>query len=184
MGWTEQQYADVVAWFSIAYALGFLFVGRIMDHFGTRRGLAGSVIAWSLAGMSMALARTLSGFSAARFALGLAESGNFPASIKTVAEWFPARERAFATGIFNAGSNVNKPLIETTEKLFFKAWELACYAGFLVGREAARVMTAISQREYSRSIEPKVERAAASGWMVANVSLRKPRSIRSRIRCG
>src|SRR5207253_1894679 len=77
MGWNEQQYADVVAWFSIAYALGFVVAGRIMDRFGTRRGLAGSVLAWSLAGMSMALARTLNGFAAARFALGLAESGNF-----------------------------------------------------------------------------------------------------------
>jgi ACS family hexuronate transporter-like MFS transporter len=106
IGWNEQQYGDIVSWFSIAYALGFLFAGRIMDRFGTRRGLAGSVIAWSIAAMSTALARTANGFAAARFALGLGESGNFPASIKTVAEWFPARERAFATGIFNAGSNV------------------------------------------------------------------------------
>jgi MFS transporter, ACS family, hexuronate transporter len=106
IGWNEQQYAAIVSWFSAAYALGFLFAGRIMDRFGTRRGLAGSIVVWSLAAMSTALARTVNGFAAARFALGLGESGNFPASIKTVAEWFPSRERAFATGIFNAGTNV------------------------------------------------------------------------------
>ena len=106
IGWNEQQYGDIVSWFSVAYALGFLVAGRIMDRFGTRRGLAGSIIVWSIAAMSTALARTANGFSAARFALGLGESGNFPASIKTVAEWFPSRERAFATGIFNAGTNV------------------------------------------------------------------------------
>ena len=106
IGWNEQQYGAIVSWFSIAYAIGFLAAGRIMDRFGTRKGLAGSVIFWSIAAMSTALAKTAVGFSAARFALGLGESGNFPASIKTVAEWFPSRERAFATGIFNAGSNV------------------------------------------------------------------------------
>jgi len=106
LGWNEQQFADVVSWFTIAYAIGFLFAGRIMDRFGTRRGFAGSVTVWSLSAMGMALARTASGFSIARFVLGLGESGNFPASIKTVAEWFPSRERALATGVFNAGSNV------------------------------------------------------------------------------
>src|SRR6476646_10050115 len=106
LGWNEQQFADVVSWFTIAYAIGFLFAGRIMDRFGTRRGFAGSVIVWSLSAMGMALARTAGGFSFARFLLGLGESGNFPASIKTVAEWFPSRERALATGVFNAGSNV------------------------------------------------------------------------------
>ena len=106
LGWNEQQFGDVVSWFTIAYAIGFLAAGRIMDRLGTRRGLAGSVVVWSIAAMAHAVARTATGFSAARFALGLGESGNFPASIKTVAEWFPKRERALATGIFNAGTNV------------------------------------------------------------------------------
>jgi ACS family hexuronate transporter-like MFS transporter len=95
-----------VSWFTTAYALGFLVAGRIMDRIGTRRGYSLSIIVWSLAAMAASLARSATGFSMARFALGLGESGNFPAAIKTVAEWFPARERAFATGIFNAGSNV------------------------------------------------------------------------------
>src|SRR4051812_43951239 len=106
LGWNEQQFGDIVSWFTIAYALGFLVVGRIMDRIGTRRGFAGAIVIWSVAAMAHAFARTAAGFSAARFALGLGESGNFPASLKTVAEWFPGRERAFATGIFNAGSNV------------------------------------------------------------------------------
>src|SRR5829696_2847139 len=106
LGWNEQEFGDIVSWFTIAYAIGFLFVGRIMDRVGTKRGFAGAVVIWSIAAMSSALAKTNAGFSAARFALGLGESGNFPAAIKTVSEWFPTRERAFATGIFNAGSNV------------------------------------------------------------------------------
>jgi MFS transporter, ACS family, hexuronate transporter len=106
LGWNEQQFGDIVSWFTVAYAIGFLVVGRIMDRVGTRRGFAGAIVIWSVSAMAHAFARTAAGFSAARFALGLGESGNFPASIKTVAEWFPGRERAFATGIFNAGSNI------------------------------------------------------------------------------
>ncbi len=104
--WNEQQFADVVSWLTVGYGLGFVFAGTIMDRFGVRRGLGGSVVVRSLAAIAHAFVRTTLGFSAARFVLGLGESGNFPAAIKGVAEWFPARERAFATGIFNAGSNV------------------------------------------------------------------------------
>ena len=99
-------YGHIVASFQAAYALGLLLFGGIMDRVGTRKGLAGAVVVWSLAAMAHALARSAAGFSVARFALGLGESGNFPAAIKTVAEWFPQRERALATGIFNSGSNV------------------------------------------------------------------------------
>jgi ACS family hexuronate transporter-like MFS transporter len=106
LGWSEVQYGAIVSWFTIAYALGLLVAGRIMDRIGVRRGLAVAIVTWSIAAMSHALARTANAFAAARFALGLGESGNFPASIKAVAEWFPARERALATGIFNAGTNV------------------------------------------------------------------------------
>jgi ACS family hexuronate transporter-like MFS transporter len=106
LGWDEQTFANVVSWLTIGYALGFLVAGRIMDRVGTRKGFAGAIVLWSVAAMAHALARGAASFSAARFALGVGESGNFPAAIKTVAEWFPTRERAFATGIFNAGSNV------------------------------------------------------------------------------
>jgi ACS family hexuronate transporter-like MFS transporter len=106
IGWTESDYGAIVSWFTFAYALGYLFAGRLMDLIGVRRGFAGAITVWSLAAMGHAFASTARGFSVARFALGIGESANFPASIKTVAEWFPPHERAFATGIFNAGSNV------------------------------------------------------------------------------
>jgi MFS transporter, ACS family, aldohexuronate transporter len=106
LGWTEVQYGAIVSWFTLAYALGYLGVGRLMDRIGTRKGFSVSIIIWSLAAMGHALARGVAGFSVARFALGLGESGNFPGALKTVAEWFPVRERSLATGIFNAGSNV------------------------------------------------------------------------------
>jgi len=106
LGWTETQYGDIVSWFSFAYALGFLGMGRLLDRVGVRRGFSFAIVAWSLAAMSHALASTAAGFSYARAALGLGESGNFPGAIKATAEWFPRKERALATGIFNAGSNV------------------------------------------------------------------------------
>ncbi len=106
IGWTEVDYGNIISWFTAAYAIGFLGVGRMMDTLGVRSGFAIAIVTWSVAAMSHALASTVAGFSAARFALGLGESGNFPGAIKTVAEWFPARERAFAAGVFNAGSNV------------------------------------------------------------------------------
>jgi len=104
--WTETDYAAIVSWFSIAYGVGLLVMGRVMDWIGVRAGLALAVLVWSLAAMGHALARTVAGFGIARALLGAGESGNFPAAVKAVAEWFPQKERALATGIFNAGSNV------------------------------------------------------------------------------
>ena len=106
LGWNEIDYSNIVFWFQVAYAIGFVSIGRLMDWIGTRKGFALSVVFWSLAAMAHALAQSVMGFSAARFALGLGEAGNFPAAIKTVAEWFPKNERAFATGIFNSGTNI------------------------------------------------------------------------------
>lgn len=106
IGWNEIEYANIVAAFTAAYALGLPLLGRIIDIIGTKIGYAFALIGWSLAAMGHALARTAFGFGFARFALGLFEAGNFPAAVKTVAEWFPKKERAFATGLFNAGSNV------------------------------------------------------------------------------
>ena len=106
IGWTEVDYGNIVAAFNAAYAFGLLLAGRLMDRIGTRAGYALALIWWSIAAMGHALARTPFGFGVARAALGIGEAGNFPAAIKTVAEWFPKKERAFATGLFNAGSNV------------------------------------------------------------------------------
>lgn len=104
--WSEQDYGNITSWFSFAYAIGFLGAGRMMDRLGVRKGYAVSIITWSAAAMSHALATTTFQFSLARAALGFGESGNFPGAIKSTAEWFPRKERALATGIFNAGSNV------------------------------------------------------------------------------
>ena len=106
IGWNEAQYGYVNTAFQAAYALGLLIIGNLMDRFGTRKGFSFAVGFWSVAAMCHALARSAFGFGVARFSLGLGEAGNFPASIKTVAEWFPKKERALATGIFNSGSNV------------------------------------------------------------------------------
>jgi ACS family hexuronate transporter-like MFS transporter len=106
IGWTEVEYGYIVTAFQAAYAIGLLLVGWLLDVLGTKIGYALALAVWSVAAMAHALARTPFGFGVARFALGLGESGNFPAAIKTMAEWFPRRERALATGIFNAGTNV------------------------------------------------------------------------------
>ncbi len=106
IGWNEQQYSYIIATFQIAYAIGLTLMGRLVDRLGTRIGYAIIIAAWSLAAMSHALASTVIAFAVCRAALGLGESGNFPAAIKTVAEWFPRKERSLATGLFNSGSNL------------------------------------------------------------------------------
>jgi ACS family hexuronate transporter-like MFS transporter len=106
IGWNEIQYGYIVASFQAAYALGLLAVGGVIDRLGTRIGYAIAISIWSLAAMSHALVHSVLGFATARFILGFGEAGNFPSAIKTVAEWFPRRERALATGIFNSGSNI------------------------------------------------------------------------------
>ncbi len=110
LGFNDAQYGAIVSWFTLGYAIGYLGIGRLLDRIGTRIGFSLSVTVWSLAAMGHALVRSATGFSFARFSLGIGESGNFPASIKTVTEWFPVKERALATGIFNAGSNVGAVL--------------------------------------------------------------------------
>jgi ACS family hexuronate transporter-like MFS transporter len=124
-GWSEIDYSDIVFAFQFAYAIGYVFAGRLIDRLGTRRGFALALIVWSIAAVAAAGATTFgpavavglaavglsysasaAGFIAVRFMLGLGESGNFPAAIKAVAEWFPRRERALATGLFNAGTNI------------------------------------------------------------------------------
>jgi ACS family hexuronate transporter-like MFS transporter len=105
-GWTEEDYSHIVVAFQTAYALGLLAFGAFIDKIGTKVGYIISLVIWSLSACAHALVSSTFGFGAARVALGLGESGNFPAAIKSVAEWFPKRERALATGIFNSGANI------------------------------------------------------------------------------
>jgi len=106
IGWNAVDYGWINTAFKAAYAVGLLVVGGFMDRLGTRKGFSIAMVFWSLAAMAHSFARSAVGFGAARMALGLGEAGNFPAAIKTVAEWFPRKERALATGIFNSGSNI------------------------------------------------------------------------------
>ncbi len=104
--WSETDFAHIVMAFTAAYALGLLLTGRLIDRIGTRLGYVFIICLWSIAGMLHALARSAVQFMTARFGLGIGESGNFPAGVKTIAEWFPKKERALATGIFNSGTSI------------------------------------------------------------------------------
>ncbi|MCC9136680.1 MFS transporter [Pontibacter silvestris] len=104
--WSESDYGNIVMAFTASYAIGLLFFGRFIDKIGTKVGYSLSIIIWSVAAMAHAVAKSTLGFGVARAALGLGEAGNFPAAIKTVAEWFPKKERALATGVFNSGANI------------------------------------------------------------------------------
>jgi ACS family hexuronate transporter-like MFS transporter len=106
LGWSEMTYADIVFWFQAAYAIGYLSFGRIVDIFGARVGYAIAFVIWTVGHTLCGFVANAAQFAMARSVLGLGESGNFPAGIKAVSEWFPAKERALATGIFNAGANV------------------------------------------------------------------------------
>lgn len=110
IGLTEVDYGYIVAGFQLAYAIGVIAAGWIIDRLGTRVGYCLFMAIWSLSAMGHALASSAFEFGVARFCLGLGESGNFPAAIKTVAEWFPQKERSLATGIFNSGANVGAVL--------------------------------------------------------------------------
>ena len=135
IGWDDGQFGFINAAFPLAYAIGFLMVGWLLDRFGTRLVYAGSLFFWSLAAMGHAFARTPQQFMAARFFLGLTESGNFPSAIKATSEWFPRGERALATGIFNAGSNVGALLAPAIVPYIYLhwGWQTAFVATGLVG---------------------------------------------------
>jgi ACS family hexuronate transporter-like MFS transporter len=108
--WSETDYGNIVIAFQLSYALGLLGAGRLVDKLGTKIGYALSTFFWSLAAIFHAFAKSAFGFGVARAALGLSEAGNFPAAIKATAEWFPKKERALATGIFNSGANIGAVL--------------------------------------------------------------------------
>ena len=122
IGWSELDYGRIVIAFQVSYAVMMLVWGGILDRIGTKLGLAIAVTWWSLAGMGTALASTAMGFGFARFLLGVGEAANFPASIKTVAEWFPKSERAFATGIFNSGTNIGAIVAPIAVPLLAASW--------------------------------------------------------------
>ena len=134
-GWSESDYSNIVVCFQVAYAVGLLGVGWLIDRLGTKLGYLLSVLVWSLATIFHGLARGTVGFAAARSLLGLSESGNFPAANKTVAEWFPGKERALATGIYNSGSNIGAIVAPVLIPwlLMSYGWESAFYVTGALG---------------------------------------------------
>jgi len=120
--WTDGDYADVEITFKTFYAIGLLGAGGLIDKLGTKIGYGLSTFLWSLAGVATALVNTVLGFQIVRGALGLAEAGNFPSAIKTVAEWFPKKERALATGIFNSGANIGAIITPITVPFIVVHW--------------------------------------------------------------
>jgi ACS family hexuronate transporter-like MFS transporter len=134
IGWNEIQYGYIVAAFTAAYAIGLLIAGRLIDRVGTKIGYLVSIFVWSIAAMGHALATSVFGFAVARFSLGLGESANFPAAIKAIAEWFPKKERAYATGWFNSGPNIGAILASLVVPWITLTWgwqAVFIFIGFL-----------------------------------------------------
>jgi ACS family hexuronate transporter-like MFS transporter len=164
--WTDQQYGEINAAFTLAYAIGFLFAGWFIDRVGTRIGYTVYLVIWSLAAAAHALARSAFGFGAARFALGIGESGNFPAAIKTVAEWFPKKERAFATGIFNAGSNVGAILAPAVVPWIALTWHWQ--AAFIITGLAGLVWVVFWVPLYRSAAEHPKLSAGERGYIMSD----------------
>jgi MFS transporter, ACS family, hexuronate transporter len=126
-GWDNTTFGTINGIFQFFYAFGLLAFGRIVDRVGTKTGYSVSIIIWSIFAMAHALARTTFGFTIARSGLGIGESGNFPSAIKSVAEWFPKKERALATGIFNSGANIGAVVAPIMVPLLLASygWQMA-----------------------------------------------------------
>ncbi|MCY7352211.1 MAG: MFS transporter [Cytophagaceae bacterium] len=178
--WTETDFARIVIAFTAAYAVGLLVFGWFIDKVGTKVGYSVTIIWWSVAGMLHAFARSAFGFGVARVGLGLGEAGNYPAAVKTVAEWFPQKERGLATGLFNAGTSIG-----VVVALFLAPWILANYGwqevflitgalGFvwlifwLIFYEIPAKQKRLSAQEYAYIVggqEPETERKVAVKWL-------------------
>jgi ACS family hexuronate transporter-like MFS transporter len=121
-GWNEIDYSNLVKYFQAAYAVGMFLTGRLIDRLGTRFGYALAMAFWSLASMATAMGNSFGSFAISRVALGLGEAAVFPASIKAVAEWFPIKERALSTGIFNAGTSIGAMITPVVVPWIYARW--------------------------------------------------------------
>ncbi|MFN3582648.1 MFS transporter [Phenylobacterium sp.] len=152
-GWSETDYADLVFWFQAAYAVAYLAWGRVIDRIGARWGFALAFLIWHIGHIATAGARSLGGFMFARIVLGLGEGGAFPGGIKAVAEWFPKKERALATGLFNAGTNIGAIVTPLVVPAIVLAW--GWQAAFIVTGVAGLVWLPIWLLVYKRPREHK-----------------------------
>ena len=153
IGWTEIGYSNVVFWFQTAYAIGYLGFGKLIDRIGARFGYAIAFVIWTIAHMAHGGVHSVTQFAMVRFGLGLGESGNFPAGVKAVTEWFPARERALAIGIFNAGANVGAIITPLLVPILVAAygWRMA----FVITGAASLVWVVAWVAIYRRPSESK-----------------------------
>jgi ACS family hexuronate transporter-like MFS transporter len=182
--WTNEEYGRVNAAFQGSYAIGLLLFGAFVDRFGTKIGYAVSITAWSLAALGHGFVGSVGGFFRARVALGVSEGGNFPAAIKAVALWFPKRERALATTLFNSGANVGAILAPAIVPFVAATWGwqsafvLAGAAGLLflllwlplydvperVDRLSERELAYIRADKDEQSPSTEAQSAGARGW--------------------
>ncbi|MFA6115995.1 MAG: MFS transporter [Sphingomonas sp.] len=163
VGWTEIGYSNVVFWFQTAYAIGYLGFGKLVDRIGARFGYAIAFVIWTIAHMAHGGVHSVTQFAMVRFGLGLGESGNFPAGVKAVTEWFPAKERALAVGIFNAGANVGAiitPLVVPALTLAY-GWRMA----FVITGAASLVWLVAWLAIYRRPEESKRISAAELAYV-------------------
>ncbi|WP_414901899.1 MFS transporter [Sphingomonas flavalba] len=133
--WSESDFANIVFWFQLAYAIGYLSFGKVVDTIGARLGYTVAIVIWTISHMAHGLAVGVTSFAAARFGLGIGEAGNFPSGIRAVTDWFPQRERAYAIGLFNAGANIGAiitPLLVPLLVLWFD-WRAAFFLTGIFG---------------------------------------------------
>jgi ACS family hexuronate transporter-like MFS transporter len=162
-GWSETDYADIIFWFQASYAVSYLLFGRIIDRIGARWGFGIAFLIWQIGHIAHAGVSSLNQMIAARVLLGIGEGGGFPGGIKAVAEWFPKKERAFATGLFNAGTNIGAivtPLVVPALVLAFD-WKIA----FIVTGIAGLLWLPIWLIVYRRPREQKALGAAELAWI-------------------
>jgi ACS family hexuronate transporter-like MFS transporter len=163
LGWSEVDFANIVFWFQTAYAIGYIGFGRIVDLVGARLGYAAAFLLWTLAHIAHGGVHSVTQFAMVRFGLGIGEAGNFPAGIKAVTEWFPARERALAVGIFNAGANIGAIVTPLVVPLLVVAygWRMA----FVITGVASFVWVFVWLAIYRRPREQKRVSAAEIAWI-------------------
>ncbi len=176
--WSEATYGWIVFAFQLAYAIMMPLAGRAIDYLGTRLGYMLAMLVWSAAAMAHALAGGALGFGAARFALGIGESANFPAALKAVAHWFPRRERALATGIFNSGANIGAllaPMIVPYLVIHF-GWRSAFLITGIPGLAWAAIWYLVLSRAGGAS-EPGRRGAGADPLRSRGIAIRGARSL-------